>query len=116
MMLWIVVLVFVVAQNAQVALYGVVSNRIDATSNLERLRFAFKDPLFLASLLLLSVATAGVRVWWFPHAGIARTHLITSAAVVLSFAVFSLIFGEQQSASRYAGAMLCGVGILLVSR
>jgi hypothetical protein len=39
-----------------------------------------------------------------------------SAAVVLSFAVFSLLFSEGQSSMRYLGAIMCELGIYLVAR
>lgn len=115
--LWVVVLLFVVAQNLQVALYGLVSDRLGSQdSTLHRILASFKDPMFLASLVILSIATAAFRLWLFPHAGVARTHVITSAAVVLSFGVFSLLFSEDQTPVRYLGAVLCGLGIYLVAR
>jgi uncharacterized membrane protein len=114
---WLVVLAFVVAQNAQVALHGVVFKRVgmDGPAT-ERLASAFKEPLFIASLLLLSIATAAGRLLLFPEAGVARTHVVTSAAVVLSFAAFAALFNEGQDWSRYVGVTLCAIGILLVAR
>jgi hypothetical protein len=115
--LWLAVLLFILAQNLQVALYGVVFSRFDQQEGvLHRILQSFKDPLFLAALILLSIATAALRLWLFPHAGVARTHVITSAAVVLSFAVFSLVFSEAQPPARYLGAFLCAAGIFLVAR
>jgi uncharacterized membrane protein len=115
--LWVVVLLFILAQNAQVARYGVVFKRIGLDgAALDRVTAAFRAPLFLASLIGLSIATAVLRLWLFPHVGVARTHVITSAAVVLSFAVFSLAFGEGQTAGRYVGVVLCAAGILLLAR
>ncbi|HLF75944.1 MAG TPA: hypothetical protein VJB57_00495 [Dehalococcoidia bacterium] len=115
--LWVVVLLFILAQNAQVAFYGVVFRRIGLEgSTLDRVMAAFKAPLFLASLVVLSIATAVLRLWLFPEVGVARTHVITSAAVVLSFAVFSFAFGEGQTTARYLGVVLCAVGILLLAR
>jgi drug/metabolite transporter (DMT)-like permease len=115
--LWVVVLLFVVAQNLQVALYGLVSDRLGSQdSTVHRILNSFKDPIFLASLVLLSIATAAFRLWLFPHAGVARTHVLTSAAVVLSFGVFSLLFSESQTPMRYFGVALCGIGIYLVAR
>jgi hypothetical protein len=114
---WLIVLLFLVAQNAQVAIYGAAFShtRADA-STLERIIATFKDPLFLVALVGLSVATATGRLWLFPEAGVARTHVITSAAVVASFAIFSMIFNEGQSLTRYAGVVLCAIGIFLVAR
>ena len=115
--LWLVVLLFIVAQNVQVALYGVVSNRLGPEHSApHRILASFKDPFFLASLVFLSIATAALRLWLFPHTGVARAHVITSAAVVLSFAVFSLLFSEGQSPIRYLGAAMCAGGIYLVAR
>lgn len=117
MLFWLVVLLFIIAQNTQVGLYGLAFRRVGLDAGLgERLVGAFKDPVFLASLTLLSVATAVCRLWLFPYVGVARTHVVTSAAVVLSFALFALVFGESQSASRYAGVLLCALGIFLVAR
>ena len=117
MLFWLVVLLFIVAQNFQVGLYGWAFNRTGADlTTAGRILAAFKEPAFLASLVLLSIATAVFRLWLFPSAGIARTHVITSAAVVLSFAVFSLVFGESQGLSRYLGAGVCAVGIFMVAR
>jgi drug/metabolite transporter (DMT)-like permease len=114
---WAVVLFFVVAQNLQVALYGWAFNRTDEDSaTLHRIVDAFREPVFLASLLLLSVATAVCRLVLFPDSGVARTHVVTSTAVVLSFALFAIVFREDQSLSRYAGATLCAIGIYLIAR
>lgn len=117
MSFWLIVLAFVVAQNLQVALYGVVFKRVglDGPAT-ERLASAFKEPLFIASLVLLSIATAAGRVLLFPEAGVARTHVITSAAVVVSFVAFAVLFDEGQDWSRYAGVTLCAIGIVLVAR
>ena len=117
MTLWLVVLAFIVAQNLQVALYGWAFNRTGEDQPLTSHIFAaFKEPVFLFSLIALSVVTAVCRLWLFPTAGVARTHVITSAAVVLSFAVISFAFGETQSTTRYAGAALCALGIFLLAR
>ena len=114
---WLIIVLFIAAQNAQVALYGWVFKRTDAgQSTAERILSAFQEPLFLGSLVGLSIATAILRLVLFPEAGVARTHVITSAAVVLSFALFSLAFGETQSLSRYVGALVCALGIFLVAR
>jgi drug/metabolite transporter (DMT)-like permease len=114
---WLVVLLFILAQNIQVGLYGWAFRRVGGDEGTaERVAAAFREPVFLASLVLLSIATAACRLWLFPTAGVARTHVITSAAVVLSFAVFALIFGEDQRPSQYFGAALCAFGIFLVAR
>ena len=117
MVFWVVVLLFIVAQNLQVGLYGWAFDRVARDqSTLERILAAFKEPVFLASLVLLSIATATLRLWLFPTAGVARTHVITSAAVVLSFTVFAIAFGESPRPIHYAGVGFCAVGILMVSR
>jgi len=117
MVFWLVVLLFIIAQNIQVGLYGLVFKRMGVEqSTADRVLAAFKEPVFLASLIILSIATAVLRLWLFPSVGIARTHIITSAAVVLSFAVLSLAFDETQRASQYAGAVLCAAGIFLLAR
>jgi uncharacterized membrane protein len=113
----LVVFFFIVAQNLQVGLYGWAYRRVggdEATA--ERVVAAFREPVFLASLIFLSIATAVCRLWLFPTAGVARTHVITSAAVVLSFAVLALLFGEDQRPSHYLGTALCAFGIFLVAR
>lgn len=108
---------FIVAQNLQVAIYGWAFNRTSGDqSTAARIIAAFKEPVFLAALVGLSVATAALRLWLFPTAGVARTHVVTSAAVVLSFAILSLAFSEHQGLSRYLGAGMCAVGIFLVAR
>jgi hypothetical protein len=114
---WLVVLLFILAQNLQVGLYGWAYKRVgvdEATA--DGVAAAFKEPVFLASLIFLSIATAACRLWLFPTAGVARTHVITSAAVVLSFAALALVFGEDQRPSHYLGAGLCAFGIFLVAR
>lgn len=114
MSFWAIVLFFVVAQNLQVALYGWAFNRTNEESaTFDRIVDAFREPIFLASLLLLSVATAVCRLTLFPDAGVARTHVVTSTAVVLSFAILAIVFREEQSLSRYAGAALCAIGYLI---
>jgi hypothetical protein len=71
--LWGVVLLFIIAQNVQAALYGWVSNRLGSEhSTASRILASFKDPVFLVSLILLSIATASLRLWLFPHAGVGR--------------------------------------------
>jgi hypothetical protein len=98
-------------------LYGWVFRRTDSDeATAAHVVAAFNEPVFLASLVLLSIATAVCRLWLFPTAGIARTHIVTSASVVLSFAVFAMVFGEHQGASRYVGAALCALGIFVVAR
>ena len=115
--LWLVVFLFVIAQNLQVALYGVVFKRLSSDeAAIDKIVAAFKAPLFLSSLVILSIATAVGRLWLFPHVGVARTHVITSAAVVLSFAVFSIAFSESQNTVRYLGVLLCALGIYLLAR
>lgn len=117
MVFWLVVLLFIIAQNVQVSLYGLVFKRFGADqSTADRILAAFKEPVFLASLIILSIATAVLRLWLFPSIGVARTHVITSAAVVLSFAVLSLAFEETQRPAQYAGAVLCAADIFLVAR
>ena len=117
MSFWLIVLLFIVAQNLQVGLYGWVFNRTGSDhSTAERLVLSFREPVFLASLILLSIATAALRLWLFPSAGVARTHVVTSTAVVLSFALFAVVFGEHQGISRYMGAGLCALGIYMVAR
>jgi uncharacterized membrane protein len=114
---WPIVVLFIAAQNAQVALYGWVFKRTDDNhSTAARVVSAFQEPVFLASLIGLSIATAVLRLLLFPEAGVARTHVITSAAVVLSFALFSVVFGESQGTARYIGAGLCALGIFLLAR
>ena len=117
MVFWLVVLLFIIAQNLQVGLYGLVFKRMGMElSTADRIISTFKEPLFLASLILLSVATAVLRLWLFPDVGVARTHVITSAAVILSFAVFSMAFDENQQVSHYVGAALCALGIFMLAR
>ena len=117
MIFWLVVLLFIVAQNLQVGLYGWAFTRTDTgQTTIDRVLAAFREPVFLGSLVLLSIATAALRLWLFPTAGIARTHVVTSTAVVLSFAFFALVFGETQGVSRYIGAILCAAGIFLLAR
>lgn len=66
MSFWAIVLFFVVAQNLQVALYGWAFNRTNEESaTFDRIVDAFREPIFLASLLLLSVATAVCRLTLF---------------------------------------------------
>ena len=116
MAFWLMVTLFIIAQNLQVGLYGVVFQRIGVEQSAAgQIITAFKDPIFLGSLVFLSIATAILRLGLFPSVGIARTHVITSAAVVLSFAVLSVVFGESQKATQYLGAGRCAVGILLLA-
>lgn len=108
-MLWTLTIAFSVLQTLQVVLYGYSFKR---TANTWQ---ALIDPVFLFALGL-SVGTALIRLWMFPHWGVTRTHVITSVSFVLSFFVFLAVFREHLTPQHYLGTFLITVGIYLVSR